>query len=55
MSPIEVELDFSKHGNDPVPLISPENAEPLGTDTNLNQAMLAVLALVRQYQIIAQG
>jgi hypothetical protein len=55
MSPIEVDLDFAKYGNDPVPLISPENAESLGMDTSLNQTMLAVLALIRQYQIIAQG
>ena len=49
LQPLAVPLDFSK-GNDPIPLVSPENAKPLGQDTTLNQAFLAVLAVVRDAQ-----
>lgn len=54
MPDVSVQLDFAK-GNDPIPLINPENGVPLGADTCLNQAMLTVLAVIRQHQIIAQG
>lgn len=42
-------LDFSK-GNDPIPLVSNETGAPLGADTSLNQAFIAVLAVVRAEQ-----
>ena len=51
---ISTPLDFSK-GNDPIPLVNPEDASYLGMDTSLNQAMLAVLAVIRQAQIKIQG
>lgn len=54
MQPIGAKLDFT-NGNDPVPLVNPETAQPLGMDTSLNQAMLAVLAVIRKHQIEAQG
>lgn len=55
MEPIGIPLDFLNNGNEPIPLVNPETAQPLGMDTTLNQAMLAVLAVIRKYQIEAQG
>lgn len=51
---INVELDFATDGDTPVPMISPDNAAPLGTDTTLNQAFLAVLAIVHDRQVKAE-
>lgn len=55
MQTLDVQLDFDAHGNSPIPLVNPENASSLGADTTLNQTMLAVLAVIRQAQIVAQG
>jgi len=46
---IDATLDFTQ-GDAPIPLVNPENAQPLGADTTLNQAFLAVLAIVRKEQ-----
>jgi len=54
LPPITCELDFAADGDTPVPMISPDNAAPLGTDTTLNQAFLAVLAIVHDRQIKAE-
>jgi hypothetical protein len=53
LADITVELDFTQ-GDAPIPLVSPDDASPLGMDTTLNQAMVAVLAVVRKYQIAAE-
>lgn len=50
---LDVALDFA-NGNVPIPLVSPEDASPLGMDTTLNQAFVAVLAVIRQAQIKAE-
>ena len=49
-----VTLDFATNGNTPIPLVSPEDATPLGADTTLNQAFLAVLAVIRAEQVRAE-
>ena len=46
-------LDFSK-GDEPIPLVNPNDGSRLGMDTTLNQAFLAVLAVIRQTQIQAE-
>lgn len=48
------ELDFANDGDTPVPMISPDDASPLGADTTLNQAFLAVLAIVHDRQVKAE-
>lgn len=55
MDTLYIPLDFAKEGSDPIPLIDPETAQPLGMNTTLNDTMLDVLATIRKYQIIAQG
>jgi hypothetical protein len=52
---VDVELDFAVDGNTPVPMISPEDASPLGADTTLNQAFVAVLAIVHDRQLKAEA
>lgn len=47
---VSTELDFSA-GDDPIPLVDPETAQPLGMNTTLNQVMLGVLAIIRKTQI----
>jgi len=47
---ISTRLDFTL-GDEPIPLINPETAEPLGTDTTLNQTFVGVLAVVRKFQL----
>jgi hypothetical protein len=51
---ILVHLDFAGSGDAAIPLINPENAAHLGADTTLNQAFLAVLAVVRAEQLKAE-
>ena len=53
MSDLTVPLDFST-GNTPIPLVSPEDGSLLGADTTLNQAFVAVLAVIRAAQIKAE-
>lgn len=52
---LTVTLDLAAHGDDPVPMVNPANGEPIGMDTTLNQAFLAVFAIIRQTQIATQG
>lgn len=52
---IDVHLDFAGNGDTPIPLVNPEDGTPLGIDTTLNQAFLAVLAVVRAEQIKANA
>jgi len=54
MSKIEFNLDFS-HATDPIPLVNPDDGSHLGQDTNLQMAMLNVLAVIRKQQILVQG
>lgn len=54
MPDIVAQLDFTR-GNEPIPLIDPETGANYGSDTSLNQAMMTVLAVIRQHQRIAQG
>ena len=49
MGSFKATLDFTQ-GDAPIPLVNPETAQPLGADTSLNQAFLAVLAVVRKEQ-----
>jgi hypothetical protein len=49
--PLHRQLDMPNAGNDPIPLIDPETALPLGADTSLNMAMLQVLAVLRYEQL----
>ena len=51
---IGVKLDFTQ-GDEPIPLVDPETAQPLGIDTSLNQIFVQVLAVIRKYQIETQG
>ena len=53
LTDLTFELDFTK-GNDPLPLVNPDDATPLGQDTTLNQAFLAVLAVIRAEQVRAE-
>lgn len=52
---IEASFDLATHGTDPIPLVSPENAEHLGADTSLNMVMLSILAVVRAEQLKAEA
>lgn len=52
LADLTINLDFSQ-GDAPIPLVSPDNAAPLGADTTLNQAFLAVLAVIRAEQVKA--
>lgn len=47
---INVTLDMLNDATDPVPLVSPEDGSPLGADTNLQNTMLSILAIVRKTQ-----
>ena len=49
-----VQFDFAAHGSDPIPLVSPDNAAPLGANTTLNMAMLNILAVVRKAQLASE-
>ena len=51
---IEFNLDFSR-ATDPVPMVSPEDGSLLGQNTNLQTAMLNVLAVIRKQQLLVQG
>ena len=42
-------LDFEK-GDEPIPMVNPNDASELGQNTSLNQAFLAVLAIIRSEQ-----
>jgi len=53
LSDLTIPLDFSR-GNDPIPLVNPEDGSPYGADTSINQAFLAVLAVIRAAQIKAE-
>lgn len=55
LSPINVSIDLANDGNDPIPLVSPEDGSALGADTSLNQTFLAILAVVRAKQLAAEG
>jgi hypothetical protein len=46
---INAVLDFSK-ATEPVPLVNPNDATPLGANTTLQQVFVGVLAIVRQEQ-----
>lgn len=48
------ELDLAGHGNDPIPMVSPEDASSLDIDTTLNQTFLSVLAVIRSEQLKAE-
>lgn len=50
---LAITLDFTK-GNEPIPLVNPDDASLLGADTTLNQAFLAVLAVIRVEQVKAE-
>ena len=50
---IHIPLDLVNHGDDPIPLINPTNGQPLGGNTTLNEAFVAVLAVIRQAQLTA--
>lgn len=52
---LTVTLDLAAHGDDSVPLVSPADGSSLGANTTLNQAFLAVFAIIRQQQLIAEG
>jgi len=51
LAPLNVVLDFTNHGNDPIPLVDPSTGANLGANTTLNQTMLGVLAVIRQFQV----
>lgn len=51
IAPLIINLDMATHGTDPIPLINPNTGANLGANTNLNTAMLNVLAVIRQAQI----
>lgn len=51
LPPIEASFDLAAHGADAIPLVSPEDASPLGADTSLNMVMLGILAVVRAEQL----
>lgn len=44
--------DMVNHATDPVALVNPTTGANLGANTTLQQTMLAILAVVRQQQII---
>lgn len=52
---VDCVLDFEKDGDAEVPLISPADASPLGINTTLNKAFLAVLAIVHDRQVKAES
>ena len=54
LTPLTITIDFAANGVDPIPLVSPEDASPLGADTTLQMAFLNILAVVRQAQIRAE-
>lgn len=47
---LRAEIDLVADGTTPIPLVSPEDASFLGTDTTLQQTFLAILAVVRHIQ-----
>lgn len=51
---IQRSFDLVNDGGLPIPLVSPEAAQPLGADTSLNQVFLQILAVVRQEQTRGQ-
>ena len=51
MPELVAEFDFKAHAKDPLPLVNPENGEPLGSDTNLQQVFLGILSVVRNIQL----
>lgn len=48
---ITATFDLAANGNDPIPLVDPGSAQPLGPSTTLNSVMLGILAVVRQRQL----
>jgi len=53
LAPMLLKLNLKANGDDPIPLVSPVTAAPLGADTSLNKTFLSILAIVRQAQIAA--
>lgn len=49
---ISTPLDLAQDGAVPIPMINPNNGQPLGVDTDLNTAMLNVLAVLRSKQVV---
>lgn len=50
LNSISAQLDLVANGNDPIPMVSPNDASQLGTNTTLNEVFVAILAVVRQIQ-----
>lgn len=48
---LNVPLDMLNHGADAIPMVNPADGSPLGANTNLNTAMVHVLAVVRAAQL----
>ena len=48
---LRADIDLAVHGNDPIPLVSPNSGAPLGPSTTLNQVFLCLVAAVRDIQI----
>ncbi len=55
LNPINISIDLANDGNDPIPLVNPENGAALGANTSLNQTFLAILAVIRSKQLAAGG
>lgn len=50
---LNVEFDFALNGSTLIPLVNPDDASHLGTDTTLINTMLSILAVVRSEQLKA--
>lgn len=44
-------FDMAADGTTPIPLVDPTTGAPLGMNTNLQQVMLSILAVVRKEQL----
>ncbi len=52
MQSISFTLDMIGHATSPIPIVNPTTGGNLGMNTNLQQVMLGILAVIRQQQLI---
>ena len=52
---MSIAFDFAADGNTPIPLVDPNTAAPLGTNTTIQMTMLSILAVIRHNQILQES
>jgi hypothetical protein len=48
---LTVTFDLTTHGDDVIPIVSPDSGADIGASTTLNTIFLSVLAAIRQVQV----